>query len=213
MKKKINTDPWQHMVIDDFLSKERWEEIKRMAHYELMAYQRNPKLTPSGKWIRWCDTDILPEANVVHKMMPKFRDVEYLYSGYPSSVKKIMHWAVCPPNYVMPMHCDYDARFFTNVLYISPDETYGTILCENDSEYDDYHRLNTTLESNKREVEVEWKPNRLFAFNNMDKAWHYYKSGNHPRIVLQSFFVDLNKILPNKDEWDHLIDLDGKYYF
>ena len=60
MKKKINNDPWQHMVIDNFLSKERWEEIKRMAHFELMSYQRNPKLTPSGKWIRWCDTDILP---------------------------------------------------------------------------------------------------------------------------------------------------------
>ena len=69
------------------------------------------------------------------------------------------------------------------------------------------------FESNKREIEVEWKPNRLFAFNNMDKAWHYYKSGNQPRIVLQSFFVDLNKVLPNKEEWDHLIDLDGKYYF
>ena len=123
-----------------------------------------------------------------------------------------MHWAVCPPNYTMPMHCDYDARFFTSVLYINPPKSFGTILCKNDSKYDDYMSRNTTFESNEYELEVPWKPNKVFSFNNLPKAWHYYKAGSEPRICLQSFFVDIDKIVEGKEEWDHLIDIDPKYY-
>tara|TARA_R100000742_G_C4277662_1_gene99731 strand:+ start:724 stop:1335 length:612 start_codon:yes stop_codon:yes gene_type:complete len=201
----IHTDPWQYMTIDSFLSPKRWEEFQALASIELNNYNENPELTPSGKWIRWVDEDILPESNKLHKMMERFREP-------PKNVKKIMHWTVCPPNYTMPMHCDYHARFFTAVYYISPKESYGTVLCKNDSAYNDTNLRNTPFETNEYELEVEWKQNKLFAFNNLDKAWHYYKSGNEPRIIIQSFFVDLDKVLPGKEEWDHLIDIDPLTY-
>ena len=85
-------------------------------------------------------------------------------------------------------------------------------LCKNDSSYNDTNLRNTPFETNEYELEVEWKQNKLFAFNNLDKAWHYYKSGNAPRIIIQSFFVDLDKVLPGKEEWDHLIDIDPLTY-
>ena len=201
----IHNDPWQYMTVENFLSPERWKDMQTRAHYEMMAYYEREGLTQSGKWIRWVDSDILPESNVLHKQMERFREP-------PKNVKKIMHWAVCPPNYTMPMHCDYDARFFTAVFYISPPESYGTILCKNDSDYNDFELRNTPFDTNEYELEVPWQQNKIFAFNNLPKSWHYYKAGSQPRIIIQSFFVDLNKIVEGKEDWDHLIDLDPKYY-
>ena len=202
----LNYDPWQYLTAKNFLSTERWNEIKSMADFEMKAYHFREGLTPSGKWIKWLDEDILPETNFLHKKLQRFREP-------PKNVKKIMHWAVCPPNYTMPMHCDYNARFFTSVLYIDPPKSFGTILCKNDSEYEDYgDKRNTSFESNQYELEVPWEPNKVFAFNNLPKAWHYYKAGEEPRICIQSFFVDLDKVVKGKDEWDHLIDLDPKFY-
>ena len=201
----LNYDPWQYLTVDNFLSPDRWKEFQRLADIEMKSYLDSQELTPSGKWIRWVDEDILPESNVLHKEMERFREP-------PKNVKKIMHWAVCPPHYTMPMHCDYDARFFTAVLYINPSESYGTILCKNDSEYNDHEKRNTTFDSNMYEKEVPWKQNKIFCFNNLPKSWHYYKAGAEPRIIIQSFFVDLDKMVEGKEDWDHLIDLDQKYY-
>ena len=181
----LNYDPWQYLTVENFLSPDRWEEFQRLAEIEMNAYHNSNELTISGKWIRWLDEDILPETNVLHKELKRFREP-------PKNVKKIMHWAVCPPNYTMPMHCDYDARFFTSVLYINPPKTFGTILCKNNSNYDDHESRNTTFESNEYELEVPWKPNKVFAFNNLPKSWHYYKAGDEPRICIQSFFVDID---------------------
>ena len=209
----LNYDPWQYLTVDNFLSPERWEEFQRLAEIEMKAYHERDGLTPSGKWIRWVDEDILPESNYLHKEMERFREP-------PKNVKKIMHWAVCPPNYTMPMHCDWSARFFTAVFYINPVKSYGTILCKNDSEYNDHDKRNTGFDTNEYELEVSWKQNKIFCFNNLPKSWHYYKAGSEPRIIIQSFFVDLDKIRRSSDdetildpeEWDHLIDIDPKYY-
>ena len=44
------------------------------------------------------------------------------------------------------------------------------------------------------------------------KSWHYYKAGDEPRICIQLFFVDIDKVVEGKEEWDHLIEIDSKYY-
>ena len=201
----LSYDPWQYLTVENLLPPDRWEEIQNLARSEMEAYYNSNELTISGKWIRWLDEDILPDTNVLHKELKRFREP-------PKNVKKIMHWVVCPPNYTMPMHCDYSARFFTAVYYIKPQNTFGTILCKNDSEYNDFELRNTPFESNEYELEVPWKPNKVFAFNNLPKSWHYYKAGDEPRICIQSFFVDLDKMVEGKEDWDHLIDIDPKYY-
>ena len=63
----LNYDPWQYLTVENFLSPERWSEIKGKADIEMKAYHDREGLTPSGKWIRWLDEDILPETNVLHK--------------------------------------------------------------------------------------------------------------------------------------------------
>ena len=202
----LNYEPWQYLTVENFLPPDRWEHFQRLAYLEMKAYHEREGLTPSGKWIRWIDDDIMPESNVLHKKMKRFREP-------PKNVKKIMHWAVCPPNYRMPMHCDYSARFFTAVFYINPPQSFGTIVCKNDSEYNDFGKgRNTSFDTNEYEKEVSWQRNKIFAFNNLPKAWHYYKAGAEPRIIIQSFFVDVDKIVKGKEDWDHLIDIDSKYY-
>ena len=206
----LNYDPWQYLTVENFLSPERWEEIQDLARSEMEAYHNSKDLTISGKYIRYVGEDLLPESNVLYKEMERFREP-------PKNVKKVLHWAVCPPNYTMPRHCDYPARFFTAVFYINPLESYGTILCENKTEYKEYKYPDCLKQIllNDNEIEVPWKPNKVFAFNNLPKAWHYYKAGDEPRICIQSFFCDVDLILTggsSKAELDYLIDVDPKYY-
>jgi|TARA_B100001113_G_scaffold87900_1_gene70236 hypothetical protein len=199
---KISNDPWQYLTIDNLLSPKRWKELQELAQIELDCYYKSNDRTVSGKWIRWLDEDILPEANVAYKMLPESRPLG-------NNMKKIMHWTVCPPNWEFPKHCDYDARIHTTVLYISPEESFGTILCKNNADtYTDYGASRNTTLPSEYEKEVKWKQNRLFAFNTLDQTWHYYKSGDKPRVIIQSFFVDVDKIVKGKEELDHLIDLD-----
>ena len=55
----LNYDPWQYLTVENFLPPERWSEIKAKAESEMEAYRDREGLTPSGKWIRWIDQDIL----------------------------------------------------------------------------------------------------------------------------------------------------------
>tara|TARA_Y100001970_G_C13859044_1_gene663166 strand:- start:47 stop:670 length:624 start_codon:yes stop_codon:yes gene_type:complete len=206
MKSKLYNDPWQHLVIDDLLSDDRWEEIQELSRKHLDSYYMSNERTPSGKWIHWEDEDILPESNVAYKMLPKSRPLG-------NNMKKIMHWAICPSNWRFPLHCDYNSRINTTVLYVNPEKSFGTILCKNDANtYEDFGPARNTQAPSEYEIEVTWKQNRLFSFNSMDKTWHYYKAGDEPRIIIQSFFVDVDKVVDGKQELEHLIDLDSKYY-
>ena len=60
----LNYDPWQYITVENFLSPDRWEKFQRLADTEMNAYHEREALTPSGKWIRWLDEDILPETNL-----------------------------------------------------------------------------------------------------------------------------------------------------
>ena len=82
----------------------------------------------------------------------------------------------------------------------------GTILCDNPSTNDDGNS-NGPDQSSKKEVQVDWKPNRLFAHNPRPKTWHRYVSSNE-RIVIATFFADPDKIRPDRIDFDYFIDCD-----
>ena len=93
----LSYDPWQYLTVENLLPPDRWEEIQNLARSEMEAYHNSNELTISGKWIRWLDEDILPETNVLHKELKRFREP-------PKNVKKIMHCAEFTPNYTMQMN-------------------------------------------------------------------------------------------------------------
>ena len=61
------------------------------------------------------------------------------------------------------------------------------------------------------QIEIEWKPNKLFVHNSIpNKTWHSYMS-HEERIVLSIFFVQPDLIIDSRYPM-YLLDVDPKYY-
>tara|TARA_B000000557_G_C20600382_1_gene369416 strand:- start:324 stop:662 length:339 start_codon:yes stop_codon:yes gene_type:complete len=110
------------------------------------------------------------------------------------------------PNTKYPCHIDNASRIHTSILYVNPKKNKGTILCENPSTNDNGDH-NQPDKPTKREVEIDWKPNRLFSHNPRPKTWHRFTCGDTERVNLSIFFADPDKIRPNRVEHDYFIDI------
>lgn len=198
MKVDFITEPWTCVTVDDFLSPERFAEIKKQAAEEMERFREVGVNTPRGKYVRYDKRDILPEVDkTIMNMMPH-REYERLV--------KLNHWCIMPPNLEYPCHIDNSSRIHTAILYIEPDENVGTILCKNHSNNDNGDH-NAPDQDSVSEFEIPWKPNKLFAHNPMPKTWHRFKSPESGlRLNLSVFYADPTKIRPNRQDFDFFID-------
>ena len=74
-------------------------------------------------------------------------------------------------DYVFPIHSDSRDKLLSVVVYIAPETNEGTWLYED--------------KSGKNPQQIEWKPNRAFAFSRNDHTWHSYKAdGKTNRLAL-----------------------------
>ena len=64
MKINYYKKPWEYIVIDDFLSPQRFKDIEDLAILELGRYQLEGPNTPRGKYIRYTKEDLLPEVTL-----------------------------------------------------------------------------------------------------------------------------------------------------
>ena len=198
------------MQVDNFLPPNRFAEIKTLAHYEYETYKRTGTnsvytdhkgndYTSRNKYTRFLTHDIIPETNQFFDMLPEHR-------GYEGELKKLVHWAITPENYNYPIHIDNASRINTCTYYIWPEEEIGTILCQNPSRNDDGDHIKADKDSDF-EIEVEWKPNKLFVHNSIpNKTWHRYASKKE-RIVLSIFLVQPDLIKTNRNQRQFLLDL------
>ena len=198
------------MQVDNFLPPNRFAEIKTLAHYEYETYKRTGTnsvytdhkgndYTSRNKYTRFLTHDIIPETNQFFDMLPEHR-------GYKGELKKLVHWAITPENYKYPIHIDNASRINTCTYYIWPEEEIGTILCQNPSRNDDGDHIKADKDSDF-EIEVEWKPNKLFVHNSIpNKTWHRYASKKE-RIVLSIFLVQPDLIKTNRNQRQFLLDL------
>lgn len=199
MNLQIFNDPWEYGIVDNFLSPERFKEIEDQAQIEYEKYKVEGSNTfRAGKYIRYEKDDIIPE---ITKNIINFQD----HREYNKLVK-LIHWVVMPPNEIYPCHIDNASRIHTSILYISPKDNNGTILCENPSTNDNGDH-NQPDKSTTKEVEVEWKTNRLFSHNPGPKKWHRYTSNHNHRINLSIFFADPDKIRPHRQDHNYFIDI------
>jgi len=196
---KIYYDPWEYGVIDNFLSPERFKVIEDLAKIEFDNYKKIGSNTPRGKYVRYVKDDLIPELT---KEFMSFQD----HRKYNKLVK-LNHWAIMGPGAAYPCHIDNSSRIHTSILYVSPEKNKGTILCDNPSTNDDGDHNQPDKLSN-REVEVEWKPNRLFAHNPRPKTWHRFMAGESERVNLTIFFADPDKIRSHRTDFDYFIDCD-----
>jgi len=89
-------------------------------------------------------------------------------------------------DYIFPVHSDSKDKLLSVVIYIAPEINEGTWLYED-------HR-------GKNPQQIEWKPNRAFAFSRNDNTWHSYKAdGIRNRLTLVYNLRSARKgyLLPN----------------
>ncbi len=204
-------DPWECVAIEDFLPKERWEVIKNLGQIHLEKYYEigvttrdyeKPELAVRNKYSWYEDEDIIPETNEL------FYKYDLPYREYQGKLKKVVHWAIAPPHWSYPAHCDNRARISTTILYVSPEESDGTILHKNSSTNDEGDHEEADLPSDYT-YELEWKPNKAFFHNCIpNKTWHSISNDtDSPRITLNSFFVQEDLVLPNRIYSGHEITI------
>ena len=192
-------NPWPHKIYDNFLSYERFEELQNLAKQELTYLDMFGFYTRSGHYVRYVKNDIIPEID--YSFIEEFQQTRLINKP----LKKLIHWSIHPEKFSYPPHIDNDSRIFTAVLYIDPKDNIGTVLCKNNSKHVMDHGQ-PTIDS-EYEVEVGWKPNRLFTHCSVNgKTWHRY-SASSQRTTLNVFFVDEDKILPNRIDSNFLINL------
>jgi len=101
--------------------------------------------------------------------------------GYKKLAKWI-HTAATPSNFQHKVHCDADFKIMSAIVYIAPEESYGTSFYL------------------KEQFDIEWKPNRLVVFcGEDDVTWHDYKSSDGMRFTYNYFLVDPTKI--QRPDW------------
>ena len=191
--------PWDCYTIENFLPPERWKTIKQLAQVELDNFKPNAR---RGQMVTFCEEDILPETNELFfkHLLP--------HRGYKGELKKILHWAISPPDWHYPTHCDAKARVSTSVLYVAPEEMDGTVMHKNYSTNDNQDHGPADRPS-EYEYEIPWQPNKLFYHNSIpNKTWHSIQNTHKTnRIVLISFFVQADLVPAGRNFSDHLLNI------
>lgn len=182
MEVKKYNDPWDHYIIDDFLSPDRFNQIKNLVEIEKKYLNMFGFYSRSNHYYRFETEDILPELNILFYEL--FPDID-------KSLKKINHWSIHPENFSYNLHVDSKSRLYTAVLYVAPEKNIGTFLAKNDEEFRDDHK--EPDKKSQYEIEVEFKPNRLFLHKSDAHTWHRYASSTE-RVTINSFLVDTDLI-------------------
>jgi hypothetical protein len=147
---------WPYKVIDNFLPKKDF----------MILTDNILKIKAKNKIEReFFNYDPTPQIADLLKEFPKHRKC--------ASLKKFIHYAITPTNFVHKIHDEAPFKIMSAIIYLHPENNYGTTL---------YHSEKT--------VEVEWKPNRLMVFcGETGVTWHDYKSSTM-RYTYNYFLVD-----------------------
>lgn len=177
---KIESNPWHYICIDDYLPEMKFSELRNKAmsveyfedkvSREIFKYDPTPQL------------EFLLEIFNQREDIPKR---EY------RELKKFIHFAVTPANFIHKMHIEAPFKIMSAVLYLGPDENRGT-------------RLYKTPDGEP--FEIEWKPNRLFVFCGYDHTFHDYLSTS-VRYTYNYFLVD-KPTVENPEYKENLLDLE-----
>jgi len=139
---------WQHIVIDDFLDKKTFNKL-----CDGIVGKEPPKQKVYREWFNY---DPTPQIADLFKEFEMVREHD--------EVKKLIHYAVTPKDFLHPIHDEAEFKLMSAIIYLSPEENIGTTLIDRRGE-------------KPEKLTVEWKPNRLMVFCGItDLTWHYYES-------------------------------------
>ena len=156
------TKPWPHVIIDNFLPRDKFAELNEMALEKASYDELKPCL------------DYDPYEGH-HDFM---QYLEVMPHRPYKSLKKLVHFALTPANTLYKLHCDIESKILSAILYLGPEENNGTGLYYGDS-LDQYAKMSM------------WKPNRMFIFCGVTgTTWHNFSANHNNRYTLNWFLVN-----------------------
>lgn len=197
---QLHTTPWQHAVLDDFLSRntlddilEFWETLPKNARWEGTVFRQG--FDRKGNFIDlWFTqsfikrlTDVMePELvnRIYEEVSLKVRSVATLLGAQLDDEDAfVVDIQYINRNTSYPFHIDASDKLLSLITFLHPNNCVGTLV-GNDKD---------ALKTGYREI--EWKPNRAFVFKPDDTTWHAFRSnGRNRRMTLN---VNLYKKIDN----------------
>jgi hypothetical protein len=176
---KMMSHPWVYGYIDNYLPEKDFIHLRNQA----MSLDLDKE-----KVVRKIfDYDPTPDIELI---FDNFRFHRKTPIRTYSNLKKFIHFAITPENFVHKMHIEAPFKIMSAVLYLGPEENRGT-------------RLYETPEDEP--IEIEWKPNRLFVFCGHDHTFHDYLSTS-VRYTYNWFLVD-EPVIENQEYKENLVEV------
>lgn len=208
MNVQYYTDPWPHVVIDDFLPNYVFDslvDIKKEAlnifdHY-IKPEQQKRYYVNSMSEASILNSD-LKDVGQTEEIKKLFKDVglydvidEYniflkdnndlleVYGALSDKEKYNFFKSgvqIQDPGFEYEIHPEASGKLMSLIVFITPEDNYGTWLYE--SETQDYYQPSK---------KIEWKQNRAFIFcGKKDLTWHAFsaKTDEEQRFTLGTFF-------------------------
>lgn len=174
----VISEPWKHLVIDDFLEA---EEFKNLIDYVQSVYDFSKNTKGYREFHKHNSNTFLSNlfsSKILDLKDKYFDELNYTNQKIPEVYYPFVELAICPPGFhYKRIHTDGDYKLMTTVLYVYPEVSDGTEIYSNEFQ-------NSFVSS------VEWKQNRALSFvaqrdNKHQGTWHNYgNSTKTPRVSL-----------------------------
>ena len=182
------TQPWPHIVIDNFLKNEHFEYLE--SHLNgLAALNRKPHHV----YDNYIDAEnvvnssCLPEE-FVRKLQDSYHHVcmDILNNLAPLKAQLYthseFHLVYTRNGFSFPIHDDIPQKLLSCVVYLSPQENLGTYLYEKKHDKTPFST-------------VEWKQNRALFFSRIDSTtWHSYSAKENSTRLCLVYNLMTNKV-------------------
>ena len=173
---KKYSDPWPHIVIDNFYPDDIWEYLTKDRQSLFDQYKDNAVIEPIN----------VNYTSVQDKKLLDFFtsrvSLDYCISNFPNhrDYDTITPWINLKidrdilDEYMFPIHVDYHTKVFSCITYIEPLHANGTILFDENKNFD---RV------------VAWKPNRAVIFSSVENVtWHTWGAWEKESRYTVDFF-------------------------
>jgi hypothetical protein len=192
----IETDPWPHMIIDDFILPEYYNKIS------ILAKNIVDNMEFHDKEILWMsdlikffnaneESDLIVDvADVIIKeyktISSKFPERQTSELGYFNNPRL----GISMEESVGEIHDEGKNKVMALIVYLEPEASLGTLL----------YKENTVDSFAK---EVEWKQNRaLIMFSLPNKTWHSFNSSTQKRLTLNFYYERLEALEHVRNTFD-----------
>ena len=173
----LTTNPWEHLVIDNFYDYSMLTDVSK----EIIYYLKTNKIVKKQTLIKTTELDFAAELPKTLKYINSNKIDESILTLFSKhrSYSKLSTYSeinVCFGRFNYPIHDEAPYKVLSAVTYLFPEKGKGTMLYGNDKYISN---------------EVEWKPNRTLIFAPIDEVtWHSYESSSENiRVTINTFLT------------------------